>query len=118
MENLVEEGRAAKGTAKIRYHNIIEEPKPDDPGYFRLEVTNQIYWRMDPFKIESGSTEPRVVSQTALAAAIPLHVWRTKYTGLAWYVRWAAAGITAVKSAIIFTKQVVIEGGKAIRITE
>ena len=118
LGELVEEGRAAKGTANIRYHKIIEEPKPDDPGYFRLEVTNQIYWRMDPFKIESGSTEPRTVSQTVLAAAIPLRAWKTEYTGLAWYVRWAAAGITAVKPVIIFTKHVVIEGGKAVCITE
>ena len=72
---------------------------------------------MDPFKIESGSTEPRTVSQTVLAAAIPLRAWKTEYTGLAWYVRWAAAGITAVKPVIIFTKHVVIEGGKAVCIT-
>jgi hypothetical protein len=57
----------------VRYHKIIEEPKPADPGFFRLELEKSIYWCMDSLKIEQNSeTNERSVSHTALGAAFPV----------------------------------------------
>ena len=41
MGDLVVAMRQTKGETRVRYHKIIEEPKPADPGFFRLELENK-----------------------------------------------------------------------------
>ena len=38
MGDLVVAMRQTKGETRVRYHNMIDEPKPAEPGFFRLEL--------------------------------------------------------------------------------
>jgi hypothetical protein len=38
-----------------RDHKMVEEPKPAELGFFRLELEKSIYWRMDSLKLEQDS---------------------------------------------------------------
>jgi hypothetical protein len=41
--DLVVAMQQTKGETRVRYHKIIEEPKPAEPGFFRLELEKSIY---------------------------------------------------------------------------
>ena len=52
---------------------MIEDPKPAEPGFFRLELEKAIYWRMGSLKLEQDSeSAERSVLRTALGAACPV----------------------------------------------
>ena len=61
MGDLVVAMRQTRGETRVRYHKIIEEPKPADPGFFRLELDTSIYWRMGSLK--SNRTQKRTKGQ-------------------------------------------------------
>ena len=77
---LVNERRAREGGAQVRYHTLTDAPTEAEPGLFTLERVAQIDWRMDKFKIEMDADAPGegLVPVSALAAAFPLHVWKSK----------------------------------------
>ena len=78
MGDLVVAMRQTKGETRVRYHKMIEEPKPAEPGLFRLELEKSIYWRMDSLKIEQDSeTNEKSVLHTALGAAFPVEIWKS-----------------------------------------
>ena len=79
MGDLVVAMRQTRGEARVRYHKMIEEPKPADPGFFRLELEKSIYWRMDSLNIEQDSaTNKRSALHTVLGAAFPVEIWGKK----------------------------------------
>ena len=56
---------------------MIEESKPAERGFFRLELKKS-NWRMYSLKIEEDSeTTERSVLHTALGAAFPVDIWKT-----------------------------------------
>ena len=75
--DLVVAMRQTQGETRVRYHKMIEEPKPAEPGFFRLALEKSIYWRLDNLKIEQDSeTTERSALHTALGAACPVEVWK------------------------------------------
>ena len=96
---------------------MIEEPKPAEPGFFRLELEKSIYWRMDSFKIEQDSeTTERSVLHTALGAAFPVEIWKSPLIKIIWTVRWSPAGLTPVKPSVVFATDFQLSPARAVMI--
>ena len=73
---------------------------------------------MDKLKLESNTDSSlRAVTQSALGAAFPVAIWKSDVLSLTWHVRWAAAGLTAIKPVILFSQEFNVESGKAIELT-
>jgi hypothetical protein len=115
--DLVVAMRQTRGETRVRYHKIIEEPKPADPGFFRLELEKSIYWRMDSLKIEQNSeTNERSVLHTALGAAFPVEIRKSPLINIIWTVRWSPAGLTPVKPSVVFATDFQLSPARAVMI--
>jgi hypothetical protein len=115
--DLVVAMRQTRGETRVRYHKIIEEPKPADPGFFRLELDKSMYWCMDSLKIEQNSeTNERSVLHTALGAAFPVEIWNSPLMNIIWTVRWSPAGLTPVKPSVVVATDFQLSPARAVMI--
>ena len=109
--------RQTKGETRVRYHKMIEEPKPAEPGFFRLEREKALYWRMDSLKIEQDSeTTERSALHTALGAAFPVKIWESPLIMIIWTVRWSPAGLTPVKPSVVSATDPQLSPARAVMI--
>ena len=119
MGDLVVAMRQTKGKTRVRYHKMIEEPKPADPGFFRLELEKSIYRRMDSLNIEQDSeTTERSVLHAALGAAFPVEIWKTPQIKILWTVRWSPASLTPVKPSVVFATDFQLSPARAVIIAK
>ena len=52
-------------------------------------------------------------------AAFPVAVWSgSDALVLTWHVRWAAAGLTAIKPVVIFAQDFLVDAGKAVELSQ
>ena len=48
----------------------------------------------------------------------PVAIWTgSDLVVLTWYVRWAAAGLTAIKPVVLFAHDFVVDAGKAVELS-
>ena len=73
---------------------------------------------MDALKIEKdASSSTRIFAHSALGAAFPVAIWTgSDLVVLTWYVRWAAAGLTAIKPVVLSAQDFVADAGKAVEL--
>ena len=65
----------------------------------------------------NADSSTRIVAQTALGAAFPDAIWaESDALVLTWHVRWAAAGLTAIKPAVVFAQDFLVDAGKAVEL--
>ena len=74
---------------------------------------------MDALKIEKdASSSTRIVAQSAFGSCLPVAIWAgSDLVVLTWYVRWAAAGLTAIKPVVLFAHDFVVDAGKAVELS-
>ena len=72
---------------------------------------------MDCLKLEEDAeTKDRVVLQSGLATAYPIGTWNSPVVDVSWMVRWTAAGLTPIKPAVLFTRDLTVQAGLAVLI--
>jgi hypothetical protein len=117
--DLVVAMRQTKGETRVRYHKMIEEPKPAEPGFFRLEMEKAIYWRMDSLKIEHNSKK-RTKGQCCTLRWGPLSRWiygkKSPLIKILWTARWSPTGLTPVKPSVVFATDFQLSPARAVMI--
>ncbi|CAJ1407180.1 unnamed protein product [Effrenium voratum] len=77
----------------ICYHDLVEQPTPEDAKHFVLQVKNQALFRPEnaPAPEDKKSADGCVtVALTSLAGCLETSCWETSRTHLLWAVKWSA----------------------------
>ena len=66
LRDIIEEKRQTSPTPTICYHNIIDAPTPEDPGAFKLDRQQDIFF------ISAAPSDDSQLAQPAIAKTIPV----------------------------------------------
>ena len=107
--------------AILRYHKMTESPAKDDPGNFTVSPTHEICFRVETVtcKVEqdAAATASKTTLQTQVGSLLPVHCWDQTRVQIVWMMRWTKAGLTGVRPCVHMKGPVIVEPGKAMKLT-
>ena len=106
LKEVIEEMRVKDPLkAKIAYHNMVDNPTPEDMAAFSLIIKYKHVW-----KSEAGN---RPDSKDLLTAAcggwIGYKDWDTASTAVTWMMKWSSKGLTPVRPLVVSTKSMTLK---------
>ena len=111
---IVEEHRAVDPTtAKVAYHELQDNPLPEDQTAFKLTVKHPQTWKFENSPVKA---EPNAIQTGACAGLVSYQNWNSRFTTLTWLMRWTNKGLTPVRPLIIAKTDVVITPNAALEI--
>eukprot|EP00438_Fugacium_kawagutii_P012481 Skav236403 [mRNA] locus=scaffold1702:119198:123414:- [translate_table: standard] len=111
VEQMVKQKRCEDPEAKVAYHEIKEDPSPEDASKFTLTLVSKVAFIPNaaqgaPSEGEDG--KPKSL-QARAASLLPASSWESHCTSVLWTVRWSAIGLTPVKPQVVLTKELALE---------
>ena len=105
----------------ICYHDLVEQPTPEDAKHFVLQVKNQVLFRPEnaPAAEDKKSADGCVtVALTSLAGCLETSCWETSRTHLLWAVKWSARGLQPVRPMIVLAASTTVTAGQAVELAK
>ena len=105
----------------ICYHDLVEQPTPEDAKHFVLQVKNQVLFRPEnaPAPEDKKSAGGCVtVALTSLAGCVETSCWETSRTHLLWAVKWSARGLQPVRPMIVLAASTTVTAGQAVELAK
>ena len=109
--------------ARVSYHVMKDDPLPQCPGAFTLEVKNKVYDRLPELTKTTVKSEDAAetaetvvnVTQASAASCIGQSKWKSgKLLKLMWVVRWAAKRIVPVSPKIVLAMPLTLAPDQAV----
>ncbi len=118
VREVVDAQRATVPKPVLAYHKITEDPLPEDPGNFKIERVNSIYFvpagksQAEPNPAPEGE-EPQGVNvlQTQLAHLVPARQWASHATSVLYSTKWSASGLMPIRPQVVLTTTVTLPPG-------
>ena len=97
---------------------MIEEPKPAEPGFFRLELEKSIrILAHGQHQNRTGLGNDRQVSVAhGVGGRLPCGYIEKHWIRLIWTERWSPAGLTPVKPSVVFATDFQLSPARAVMI--
>lgn len=110
--------------AAVSYHNLKDAPRPNDPGFFTLDLKHHMYFKVSdlPVQVKEEQGVPsaavaKVIQQSHAASALPVACWETAISTVAWVVKWVPGkGLQPVRPIVVATQAVKVPANKAIEL--
>ncbi|CAK8992869.1 unnamed protein product, partial [Durusdinium trenchii] len=108
-------------TAKVCYHEIVEQPTAADSKFFTLTVTNPIAFRPENAPTSEDKKDKdgcHSLPQSSMAGCLEAHEWETKHTSVAWVMKWQARGLQPVRPVVVMTQKLSVKAGEAVELVK
>ena len=120
--DLVTKQRVKQPDCKVAYHTLKDSPKPEQPGWFALDVKFHVYFRTEniPAKTADEAAGAPKVAMGHLAGCLPVKAWETALCHVVWAVKWngdSEKGLTPLRPQVLTKTAVDLPPQKAIELT-
>ena len=103
----------------VQYHELHNDPKEGNPGFFTLAAKYHMYWKMMDYKAEKSGAESRVKKEHG-ASALPFKFWSEQVSCAmcTWHVRWGRHGLQPLRPTVCLTAPVRIDANCMLEISD
>ena len=116
LKDVVNKQRLKVPTASINYFSLKEDPQPEDPGNWTVQVQQRLCFTPALIQKEESS-EILQLKQVHAAAVLPANCW-AGVAEVMFVVRWANNGLMPVRPQVMLVQDVVIPAGQALALSK